>query len=944
MFLLVAIWLLFLSMISLVVVVYADEPEPVLNESASRPMYLIYDNPSGGQSLEADGVTRYWNESNWVPSNTSLKTFSDYWYIDDNAYEAYFYKNTPTLIYKYLGRTITLVPQDTNAINSSLNGNISYYNLWDDATLIYETQPLSVKEYIYVTDAPSKDLEFIFKVNTSFTPTFDLADGIYTVYDGNTMIAVLPRVKTFDDNGSDVRTRMTASQSGDDYYLTIKIKKNDLAKAVFPITIDPTLDISSNTEMCGDYLIYDTIYIYNGAKLTVCAFDGTNHTKGRLNLTATDWINITAGSSINAVEKGYPKYSGTGVGGNATVNSANAGDGGGGAGHGGTGGAGGDGVGSGSTPGVGGSLYGNATGLINFTEMGSGGGKGSDGWYGGSPDQLALDATDGGGVIYLNAPYIYIQGTVNVTSEKPPIACAGNCEARPSPGGGGGGSGGSIYIYANNFINISKGNIIARGADGGNSASGSAGGGGGGGGAGGRIKIFKSFFYYNESSTITVAGGTGGTAASGGINGDPGAAGTIYYGLSNNEPIINTNTTIPLAPNVNDALSLNVTISDPNSDDIIWVNFTLKLPNSSLLYENTAGTWIGGYANLSQAEEWHSDSLPAVDGRYFWNFSFSDSVYYVESPNLWFEVRPNPATTLNLPGNYTYGFMNTSAKFTLNYTISDNDNYSYCAYSVWNETNDLIINNETLSCEDDINYQTEFNVSDWGTHTFELWVNDTYNNVNSTKEYFTLINDTVAPNITIATPSGEYTTSAIAFSWSLEENTSIALLDCLIEVTETDGSPASWGYLSIARAAPVPVDCNSTNTGTVTITTNGNYLFVVNASDLAGNYAQENASFTVAIPVVEEGGGGGGSSTVIINKTIGPVCGNEVCEEGENRFTCPSDCAISTFEEIFAGDPTPIYFLAFLIIGALLYNYYQKQTARKKRKKKKSSSQARSRR
>ncbi|MBF0559877.1 MAG: choice-of-anchor D domain-containing protein, partial [Nitrospirae bacterium] len=238
--------------------------------------------------------------------------------------------------------------------------------------------------------------------------------------------------------------------------------------------------ISTNTTLSAGTYTYGTLWVTNGATLTL---QGNTTTGTGVIINATNII-VDAGASISADGQGYA----------GTYTSAG---------------------GVPSDAGPGGGYYCPGTGQQAGSYGGEGGaGRGGCGGmntntYGSVTQPVSLGSsaaapTAGGGAIKL-----VVSGTTTIN---------GNLSANGQPLTQGGGSGGSIWI--NTATLAGSGTISANGGDSGNWA--------GGGGGGGRIALYSTTSIF--SGSVTVNGGAGGSAAS------SGTVGTIY---ENNNGVFN---------------------------------------------------------------------------------------------------------------------------------------------------------------------------------------------------------------------------------------------------------------------------------------------------------------------------------------------------------------------------------------------------------------------
>jgi uncharacterized protein YlbG (UPF0298 family) len=145
----------------------------------------------------------------------------------------------------------------------------------------------------------------------------------------------------------------------------------------------------------------------------------------------------------------------------------------------------------------------------------------------------------------------------------------------------------------------------------------------------------------------------------------------------------------------------------------------------------------------------------------FWNVYIdcvngTNQTYYLASNMEIFEA--SPALLLIKPENITY---TSQTGIPLNFT-TDSTNQT-----IWYK---LDGGNDTA-----ITGNTTFNVTSDGFHNITLYVNDSYNNINQSTQYFSI--DTVPPVITIISPFSNinYTTKSIWFNVSLNENGNMSL-------------------------------------------------------------------------------------------------------------------------------------------------------------------------
>lgn len=276
----------------------------------------------------------------------------------------------------------------------------------------------------------------------------------------------------------------------------------------------------------GNFIISagDTVFVGQGAGLFVYASTVTIH--GHLNANGRGEPGGYSG------EPGFAGGQGFGPGkGDAGLT----GSGGGGGGYGdadGDGFSGGDGDGS---PGSGGLPYGLTTQMtVPFSAddifMGSGGGGGG----GGAAATTSGAGGSGGGLVYIEADYIVITGTVSANG------LAGGTGIDPNGtnpgGGGGGGSGGAIAIISRGSLSMPSGGLFADGGPGGGSIGTGIGGEvPGGGGSAGRVNILYGSFSAGDIALSTGAG-VGGEAGFWSDYAQSGSSGTVSMGVLPSSP------------------------------------------------------------------------------------------------------------------------------------------------------------------------------------------------------------------------------------------------------------------------------------------------------------------------------------------------------------------------------------------------------------------------
>ena len=138
-----------------------------------------------------------------------------------------------------------------------------------------------------------------------------------------------------------------------------------------------------------------------------------------------------------------------------------------------------------------------------------------------------------------------------------------------------------------------------------------------------------------------------------------------------------------------------------------------------------------------------------------------------------------------------------------------------------------------------------------GSFNFQVYANDTNNNINHT-ENLTFHFDAVNPQLVINEPVNETT---------LTSNT----VD--INITATDDNSTSACYYNITRGANLEIantyfsDCKNTSTATAVVSGDATYVINIFMNDTADNVNISASTFTVDT-FVEGGGGGGGGGRI----------------------------------------------------------------------------------
>lgn len=161
--------------------------------------------------------------------------------------------------------------------------------------------------------------------------------------------------------------------------------------------------------------------------------------------------------------------------------------------------------------------------------LGSGGGGGG----GGAADTTSGAGGSGGGLVYLEADYVVITGTVSANG----LAGGTGIDASGGNpgGGGGGGSGGAIGVISRGVLYMPSGGIFADGGPGGAVLSGGGGEEPGGGGAGGRVTLVYNDFAAG-SVTLSTSAAPGGQIGFFGGYAQSGSSGAVSMAILPSSP------------------------------------------------------------------------------------------------------------------------------------------------------------------------------------------------------------------------------------------------------------------------------------------------------------------------------------------------------------------------------------------------------------------------
>ncbi len=217
------------------------------------------------------------------------------------------------------------------------------------------------------------------------------------------------------------------------------------------------------------------------------------------------------------------------------------------------------------------------------------------------------------------------------------------------------------------------------------------------------------------------------------------------FTITNSLPVINSNTTIPIIPLLNQNVNLSINVTDTDSD-ISWCNFTAVHPDSTLALNNVIGN------NISDV--WNSTSFTANQiGVYNWNVTCSDGIN-TTFLNETFTIT-NSLPTINSNTTIpTTPLLNYNVNLSINVTDTDS-NISWCNFTATLPNGTMILNNSLGNNISDVWNSTSFLATQGGSYEWNVTCSD---NISTTflEETFSIINNSLtmdAYNISIQEPS-----------------------------------------------------------------------------------------------------------------------------------------------------------------------------------------------
>ena len=297
-------------------------------------------------------------------------------------------------------------------------------------------------------------------------------------------------------------------------------------------------------------------------------------------------------------------------------------------------------------------------------------------------------------------------------------------------------------------------------------------------------------------------------------------------------------------------ISANVTASDTYFDSL-----TIYLYNSTSLIQSNTTTNTNLFVNFTGL----SDEI------YYLNASANDTAENINQTETRIIIidKTKPRITINSP---TTGSTLSNKTITINLTATD-INLNYTNISITNSTGSIV--NSTTN-KTNGTYSIVLSVSADGVYNISATSYDNAGNSNTSIIRNVTI-DTTPPTISgilpVANTTYEYSTSEVTFSLNTNEKAI-----CRYNSINTDYS----GMSALENT-------NSTiHNQTISTSPGVDYTYYIRCQDLSGN--ANNESETVSWSVKTKPNTGGSGSPII------SICGNGICEKGENASNCRVDC------------------------------------------------------
>ncbi|MEA1875700.1 MAG: hypothetical protein U9N86_02435 [Bacteroidota bacterium] len=321
-------------------------------------------------------------------------------------------------------------------------------------------------------------------------------------------------------------------------------------------------------------------------------------------------------------------------------------------------------------------------------------------------------------------------------------------------------------------------------------------------------------------------------------------------------------------------------------------NLTFSLIDGTTYYYRARSYDGTSYSEYSSADEFRMNSLPSIT---------------IVAPN---------STISFTSGNST----------SLNYSAIDAEG-DPIVYSIYDNSSSLLYSGIAKSTSYAYTYD---GVYDWVVN-----VSDTYE-VGTQPANFTVAIPPKLSNASLSATSGVNDAAFIIYI-NASDNTKLEWVK--VNITDPNGFIANSSGVFMS-----PGNVDGQQNYTYSPSTDGIYTFHFFAMDINGNPVNFSSSLTYSESTSASppsGGGGGGSKIVEVALTgnITAFCGDGICQDGENPFSCSSDCKVNFDTLITCLWDSEIecnweqswfpFVLLFGLISVGLYSFYSLQVVKK---------------